>query len=197
VRWSHIATNFDRDGNATTYINGQQVGAYNIAPMVAEVFETARFYARTVLSTLPAEYNGTLGDMTTYHAGRYVVGPIAFHTRLVTLEEIRSSYRGKRVQNFGTPTTVVCWDWRNIERLDGEPICWDFEGEDTHHHSTLIGMEEQGIAAPRGAAGTIRVPDLSGTGNHWVLPTLATYRRTAALDELSSMAFLTDPFWMT
>jgi len=193
-RWSHVAANFDRNGNMDTYVNGQLLSSMAIGAMVLEVFQATRYYANTVANTDPANYNGVLDDMTTYHAKRYIVGLTAFHSRLLTVGEIRSSHLGKRVQNFGVPDTVVHWDWRNIERLDGEPICWEF-GETNTHHSTLIGLEGKGMAMPTGAPGTLRVPDLSGSGNHWVLPTLATYQRTVALDELSSTAFLYDGFW--
>lgn len=202
--WSHVAANADRSGNMTVYVNAQLVDTFAINALAAENNnnDPGRLYARVAGDSgaggpgavAPTRYNGTLEDVTTYHHSRYMVGPIALHRRLMTAAEIRESYRGKRVQNFGAAGTYACWYWQDVERPDLDAVCWDFV-EDHTHHATLIGVVGRGIGMPVGAAGTIRVPDLSGSGNHWVLPTLGSYQRTATCDELSSTAFLYDPFW--
>ena len=193
--WSHVACNFTRLGTMDTYVNG--------------VLETSvainnndqgnvRFYALTGGINQENQYNDNDGllDWSAFVQARVLVGPIAAHNRLMTVGEISNSYLGKRVQNFRAPDTTICWDWRLIERLDGEPIDWEFN-EGRMQESVVSCISGLGIAAPIGAAGTIRVPDLSGSGNHWVLPTLAEYAEIPAITGRARVAFITHPFWMS
>lgn len=187
--WAYIAMNFNRVGNMDLIANGivVQSGAITNNPI------SGRFYAMVSNTVNPLLHNGVWGDYTTFGQSRMVVGPVAAHAGLLTQAQLLSSLRGRRVQNLAT--TLLNYDWRMIERIDGDPIDWAYD-EDLTHHMLRSYISGRGLMMPRGAPGTIRVPDLSGSGNHWVLPTLAAYARTAACDELSSTAFITDPFWI-
>ena len=189
--WVHLAVNFNRAGNMTLYVNGALLGTIAIN---ANNQGSVRFYALTGYWNDRAGYDADWADWTGWSQCRGVMGPIAAHRRLLTLPEIQESIRAKRVNNFGAANSWLVWDWRLIERLDGAPVTWDTD--ETHVlHAIRAGLQERGLAAPTGAAGTIRIPDLSGSGNHWVLPTVATYGATTATKAV--IAFLSDPFWST
>jgi len=190
TKWVHVALNYDRAANLEIYLNGV---LSDTDPIDANDMGTSCFFAHSLSRNGPGNCSDDRNDITSFAPAHVVIGPIAMHMRLLTPAEIRDSVRGKRVQNFGTPNTRICWDWRLIERLDGNPVDWDFD--DTHITDAFwVGLDGRAMGSPLGAAGTVRIPDLSGSNNHLVLPTQLAYGPAVA--DRSSSTFLCDPFWM-
>jgi hypothetical protein len=125
--------------------------------------------------------------------GRCWMGPIAMHNRLMTSAEINESFQQRRVQNIASVTQVL-WDWRYVTGMAG----WDFtEANLVHIWSSMVDLP---MGIPRGAAGTVTVPDQSGNGNDLTIPTRATYGTPygpldGAPDVRGWVAFIADPFW--
>lgn len=189
--WNYCAVNFNRAGNMDLIINGvvEASAAINANNMGAK-----RFYPFVGAENVTARYNGDWDDWTSFNQARIAVGPVAMHMRLLTQAELNSSLFGKRVQNFGTPNTRICYDWRQIEMVDGTEVEWEFD-QTRVTEAHRAGVDGMGIAAPIGAPNTVRVPDLSGSGNDWLLPTFAAYGLTDATR--ARVAFMSAPFWVT
>ncbi len=199
-KWTHVAVNFERAANMTIYFDGIAAGTIAIT---ANNAGDRRFYPFTggfggtgVGVWVYDDNTGDIDDWTGYPWAKYLIGPTAAHTRILTMAEIQNSVQGKRVQNFDQPDTSVCYDWRDIERLDGEDIEWEFE-ELSMQHSLTVGVRGRGVAIPLAAPGTVRVIDQAGAGNHWVLPTRAAYLPAPDWTARGYVAFMYDPFWAT
>lgn len=194
-RWGHFVVNFNRAGNMDLYTNGRLVESIAINN---NNMGNVRFHALSPILAAETQYNDNNDPIMywgNFSQAKVLVGPMSAHRRLMTLPEIQSSFRGRRVQNFGAAGTWLSWDWRLIERIDGDPIEWTFD-EKMMSDSSVSSIQGLGIAAPIGAAGTIRVPDLSGNGNHWVIPTQETYDSRPLETGRSFVSFITHPFWM-
>lgn len=178
--WHHAAVNFTRLGNMEFFVDGisRAAVAINNTPCVP-----ARFCP-------PATYTSNDPTADTNNWGLQnspvVAGPIAAHTGVLTQAQLESSVRGRRVNNL--PTTLVNWNWRGIRGHTG----WQFD-MDRIIMMTWAWLDNVGVGAPIGAPGTVVVPDVSGNGNDWVLPTLATYGTITA--QKSPTGFLADSFW--
>jgi len=186
--WHHYACNFDRSANLELFVDGLSLGTVAIDNINAGSW---RFYALVTNSTSVADCDVSddpavlpPGETSQVHAFG-VVGPVAAHASLLTPAQLRNSVRGKRVQNFAT--TVINWDWRNVESHTG----WEIDANRIIAKATDF---LTGVAAPLGANGTVVVPDASGNGNDYVLPTAETYGTVTA--DKANIGFIVDPFWM-
>lgn len=181
--WFHVAINFERALNMSIYINGVLSGAVG---MDALPIVDCRFYP--FVNQLPHDDPETVPERYDVDTLNYAIGPIAMHMGLMTAEQISNSYLGRRVQNIAT--TQICWDWRLIEGHTG----WEM---DVNKIMPIIrnNIRSVGLAGPLGVNGTVTVPDLSGNGNDWVIPTSATYSNVIADANMSRTGFFSDPFW--
>jgi hypothetical protein len=101
------------------------------------------------------------------------------------------------VQNVAT--TQIRWDARDVRGHTG----WLVEPFDFSDPHNTAGIDYRIIAkvrdylhevgSPLGAPGTVYIPDTSGNGNHYVLPTAAEY--TTVLAEKANCGFFTAPPW--
>lgn len=183
--WNHCVANFDRSGNLDVYTNGM---LRNSVAINALDMGNARIYAYAIEWAGAGAWAATEWATPEYTMG--VVGPFAAHRRLMTVDEIEDAYWGKRVQNFGAAGSFVVWDWRLIEGV----TAWEFDTSKIVP-KTREALTLAGIGAPIGANGTVIVPDLSGSGNHWTLPTDTSYTDSNVALARSQTAFLSDPFW--
>lgn len=186
--WHHYALNYDRVGNLEIFIDGISVATVAIDNIDAG---NARFYALTTNSGTLADCDvsddpliNPPGELSLVHAFG-LVGPVAAHSSLLTAAQLRSSLRGKRVQNLAT--TVINWNWRNIEGHTG------WETDQTRIVAKAVDYLAE-VAAPLGVNGTVVVPDMSGNGNDYVLPTTAAYGTPTA--DKANVGFMVDPFWV-
>lgn len=187
-RWVHVACNFDRTGNMdlyadTTLLDSTAINANNLG--------SRRFYP----------YVNYLGLETSYDplgAGYYVesrgmIGMVAMHNRLMTVAEINESFQERRVQNIPAVTQIM-YDWRKIEGMTG----WDYDKN--HLLEGLAVIIDYPMGIPEGTGGTVTVPDQSGNGNDFMLPTRAGYSDDyGSLDSVADVrawcAMVADPFW--
>lgn len=178
--WHHIAVNCNRAGNMDLIFDGvvQLSVVINNTPCVLARFVPLSSEQRNIADLDVAD--------PVDHNAPVVVGPIAAHTGLLTAAQLQDSVRGRRVQNLAT--TLVYYDWRRVEGQAG----WEFD-QDRMIDAVGWWIRELPVGAPMGAAGTVVVPDLSGNGNDWTLPTLAAYTEVTA--NKSRVGFLTDPWW--
>lgn len=182
--WHHLAGTFNRAGNMTLYIDAVAVA---VRAIDGRDLGNCFFFALS-----GQEDNAAVCDLTSAEGSDLeasgVVGPVATHLGLLTPAQIGDSFRGKRVQNLAT--TAVNYDWRGVEGHTG----WETD-VDRIIAKARENLETLGVAAPIGVNGTVTVPDLSGNGNDWALPTAEVYGTDTA--DKATIGFLSQPFWMS
>lgn len=182
--WNHITVNWERAINATLYVNGIAAVAVGIN---AIALPSLGFFAQTDLRLGPQGYSSCDDPAEALRViPRAVIGPMAAHLSLLSQAQMQSSFRGRRVQNIAT--TFINWDWRRLEghtawETDPNRIMW----------KAWETLENVGVASPRGPVGTVRVPDLSGNGNDWILTTVPCYGTVT--EDKGPVGFMVDSFF--
>ena len=186
--WNHYVMNCDRDANMEYFIDAESKGTTVISAQTDSV--TGEFHPLT--SDRAGDHHRTTFTTWTFNIFPVIIGPMAIHGRLLTDAEIHSSYLNRKVQNI-SGSSILVWDWTKVEGYTG----WDTDWS----HMMLghkIGMSSP-AGAPQGAAGTITVPDQSGNGNTWTLPTVEDYTlydsAAAVEDGLWPFCMASDPFF--
>lgn len=199
--WNHVVVNVDRDGFMDVFVNAENLAFVDISLGAGNVVRdgATRFFPITcqIEQTLNDDPDGTVDDLDdlfvnfTQHLAAN--GPVAYHNRLLTYGEIISSWASRDVQNI-PGVTLVKWDWRNPEGVDG----WDFNFDHLTSANKIAALGTV-VGMPRGAATSITVPDLSGNGNDFIIPSSTLYgSEQGPLNTTGRRAwcgFMSDWFW--
>lgn len=169
VDWHHYVLNYDRSGNLSLIMDGATQGTVAINTTSLASFP---FYPLSGLNS------GDEDDLVFLAR----VGPVAVHSgTLLTAAQINTSIQNRYVNNLSQ--TILLYDWKGIFGhtgwTTGDPVNTTLEDEENALATELPGAITYRLRdpfyAPVGANGTVVVPDLSGSGNDFAVPTAATY----------------------
>ena len=149
--WTHLAANFDRNGNLELFVDGVSQGT--TGGMTSTTFDRE---FTVVGGALPAQ--GTNFNL---------MGPCALHAALLTNAQIETSVRTKYVQIL--TTTMGAYDMREI--ILNAATFWELVGTSTYNATALPDAIPPLYQPVQTGGGITTCPsfialDLSGNGRH-------------------------------
>lgn len=189
--WNHHCINVDRSANLEVFVANASKGTDDISAASATDLGTNDFFPLIYEGTDNADLDSANG-LTATSICPVVIGPIAFHNRLMTAAERELSRVGRTVQDLTSSVTIIRYNWE----VSGESG-WD---TDLGHmlNSYRIGASMP-LGAPTGTEPDVIVVDKSGNGNHSPIPAAASYSdegltAPAVADNKAAVAFGIDSF---
>jgi hypothetical protein len=170
--WTHIVMEGTRAGVMELFRNNVSEGSVSIAAQSASQAATEVHVLTS--DHVFAAHAPELSELSNYAVFPVVVGPFAIHARIMTAAERQDSISNRTVQNFGSATTFIRYEWKEFQGHSG----WD-SGQERLQNGHKFGLASPG-AIPLGVSGAVTARDSSGNNRHWTLPTLATEAAYAA-----------------